>query len=298
MSTTPVTIPVAKPSLPPGPTRPQLLRTARWALGILAVLTTLILGIAQLIDPSTTLLSQITQLNQLLPAISLVAAIIIVRPGAALRTIALSPVRPLRNSLGGSLVALLILAVAPTFTLLVCIGLGIMEGQVPEAWPSLLALVVPVMLVLLVPCLAEEVLWRGWLQSAWAHWGWLRSSLTIAVIWLVWHLPLMAIYAVAGVTRWEDLLVLTANMLCAGLLLSALRLRFSSVWPAAVGHASLNTFFPLIQSNFIVGGIDSSTASTWAFVAISCVTLLGATFLVYRSGPRAIDTVTAQPAGV
>ncbi|MFV0430040.1 MAG: CPBP family intramembrane glutamic endopeptidase [Arachnia sp.] len=252
------------------------------------MLTTASIGGSLIIDPTSELTNQLTPLNQLLPAISLVLALVIVRPGAVMRTIGITPLRPARRAIGGSLLTFAAMVIAPLIALALCLSLGIAEGQIPDTLPTLLSLVGPVLVLNVVVCLGEEVLWRGWLQSAWAHWGWFRSSLVIVVIWVAWHLPVMTIYALVGEASWPGMVTGTINMVFAGVMLSALRLRFGSVWPAVIGHATFNTFGPLINSNFIVGGVDSE--AMWAMYGFVWIIYVGLIVLARRGQPALVAT--------
>ncbi|MFV0374521.1 CPBP family intramembrane glutamic endopeptidase [Microbacterium sp.] len=280
MSTTPATTP---------PNARPIVRTAVWSLVILAVSTTLSVGTAQAIDPSGELLGALTPVNQMLPALSLVVALLIVRPGRALRTIALTPLRPWRNSLGGSMIALATTAAVPLIAVAVGVGLSVVEVRIPETWLTLSFLVAPVLVLNAVLSLGEEVLWRGWLQSAWSHWGWFRSTLVISLIWAVWHLPLVATYTIAEGMPAHELVITSVQIVFFGLLLGALRSRFDSVWPAVFGHAAGNTFGPLVNSNVIVGGLTASPQVSWTIALATWAAFAGLAVVLRRSQhPRAM----------
>ncbi|MFF4417306.1 CPBP family intramembrane glutamic endopeptidase [Streptosporangium sp. NPDC001559] len=101
-------------------------------------------------------------------------------------------------------------------------------------------------LINVIPALGEEWGWRGWLLPRLMPLGTWRAILVSGVIWGAWHAPLTLRgynYPELGVWAAPFFVVFCVAF---GALLGWLRLRSGSVWPAAVGHGSLNASGSLI----------------------------------------------------
>lgn len=92
-----------------------------------------------------------------------------------------------------------------------------------------------------VPALAEEWGWRGWLLPALLPVGRWPAVLLVGVVWGLWHAPVVLLgynYPLAPAPL--RLLLMTVFCVVVGSLLGWLRLRSGSVWPAAIGHGFVN----------------------------------------------------------
>lgn len=133
----------------------------------------------------------------------------------------------------------------------------------------------------------EEIGWRGFLVPAlgerFGFWG---VSMLSAVIWALYHLPLIlfAGYAGQGVPLAYSLVCFAAMVAVISPLLTALRLRAGSFWPTALMHASHNLF---IQSIF-AGALKPNATTPWlvgefgALTTVSGVAVVG--FYLWRTG--------------
>ncbi|PKV81893.1 CPBP family intramembrane glutamic endopeptidase [Nocardia fluminea] len=98
--------------------------------------------------------------------------------------------------------------------------------------------VVPVFLLQSVFAIGEEFGWRGWLATRAAAWGFWPLALVSGVVWIVWHLPVIAV--IEDRSPW-NIVVYFAGMLPWAPLLLALRWRSGSVWPAVFTHGAINS---------------------------------------------------------
>ncbi|WP_410872981.1 type II CAAX prenyl endopeptidase Rce1 family protein [Nocardia sp. A7] len=98
--------------------------------------------------------------------------------------------------------------------------------------------VIPVFLLQSVFAIGEEFGWRGWLATRAASWGFLPLALVSGVVWIVWHLPVLAV--IGDRPPW-DIVIYFAGMLPWAPLLLALRWRSGSVWPAVMTHGAINS---------------------------------------------------------
>lgn len=86
----------------------------------------------------------------------------------------------------------------------------------------------------------EEVGWRGWLLPALLPFGTWPALIVSGVVWGLWHSPLVLLGYNFGYTDIRGVLLMTAGSVAWGVLFGWSRLRSGSVWPAVIGHGSLN----------------------------------------------------------
>ncbi|MFI6224071.1 lysostaphin resistance A-like protein [Nocardia salmonicida] len=98
--------------------------------------------------------------------------------------------------------------------------------------------VIPVLLLQSVFAIGEEFGWRGWLATRAATWGFWPLAFVSGVVWIVWHLPVLAV--IGDRPPW-DIVIYFAGMLPWAPLLLALRWRSGSVWPAVMTHGAINS---------------------------------------------------------
>ena len=97
-----------------------------------------------------------------------------------------------------------------------------------------------VVIINLIPCFGEEFGWRGYLLMRLLPLGRARAMVLTGAIWGVWHAPIILQghnypqHPLLGVPLMVTFCILL------GVLLGWLRLASGSVFPAAVGHASVN----------------------------------------------------------
>jgi len=68
-------------------------------------------------------------------------------------------------------------------------------------------------------------------------WGFWRASIVIAVVWVIFHIPLHGTMVLQGALDPHIGVASTVVLFGLGLFLSAVTVRFGSVWPAAFAHA-------------------------------------------------------------
>lgn len=130
--------------------------------------------------------------------------------------------------------------------------------------PALLPIIVSVQvataltiapLINTLAALGEEIGWRGFLFPALRERQSLkRTHVLMGVIWSVWHLPINTLghnYGTTYVTYpWGGIVAMFVFCFGAGIFLSYVTVRSGSIWPAALGHGTINAVggLPLLVS--------------------------------------------------
>lgn len=92
----------------------------------------------------------------------------------------------------------------------------------------------------LFPALGEELGWRGWLLPMLRPLGVWPALLLTGAIWGLWHSPVILLGYNFNRTDWSGVALMTVGCVLWGVFFGWLRLRTGSVWPAVLGHGSLN----------------------------------------------------------
>lgn len=141
-------------------------------------------------------------------------------------------------------------------------------------------------LLLLPSVLGEELGWRGFLVPELGKWmGFTGVALVSGLVWAVWHWPLifMGLYGNEGTPLTFQLVAFTLFIAANGVILTFLRLKSGSLWPAVIFHMSNNVF---MQKFFtpMTAGTDRSAWYMDEFGAVpALVTLLVAGYF-WRKG--------------
>ncbi len=171
----------------------------------------------------------------------------------------------------------------------------IRAGYMLDGWSdeSIIALrfvlAATVSFVLLLPgVLGEEMGWRGLLVPALAqNLGFTQVALVSGLLWSVWHWPLMFLgfYGNAETPLVYQLALFTACLVSMSFVMTYIRYRTNSLWPAVVFHMSHNVF---LQKFF--APLTEKTASTVWFadefglavpLVVACIA-----FAFWRKGIR------------
>jgi membrane protease YdiL (CAAX protease family) len=168
-------------------------------------------------------------------------------------------------------------------TLATAAAVGLWRPVAPTAaqwgFVAALALVVP----LLAPVYwGEEFGWTSYLRLRLFPGRPLAATLATGLVWAVWHYPL----AFLGYIEFPDvvlgLAVWTVSFLCQEVILSWLRIRGGTVWPASVAHAGNNMVLSLL-TGFALAGSADATATT-ALMAVPLAVVAGWIVLSGRVG--------------
>lgn len=93
----------------------------------------------------------------------------------------------------------------------------------------------------LLPALGEEVGWRGWLTPQLLPLGVVPTIVITGVIWGGWHTPLLLLgHNYPQLPGWLSVIFMIVFCTLIGAVLAWLTIRTNSVWPAALGHSTIN----------------------------------------------------------
>lgn len=173
----------------------------------------------------------------------------------------------------------LIAAIAAMQTL-IAVASGIWPLNAADEILAAAVWIVPVFVMQSAFAIGEEFGWRGWLATRAASWGFWRLALVSGLLWIVWHLPVLA---VIGDRPLWDIVIYFAGMLPWAPLLLALRWRSGSVWPAVLTHGAINSI-----RVFLLQSVPDATDHLFIEVIGWVHTLAAAAWLMRRGGPPVV----------
>ncbi|WP_018295820.1 CPBP family intramembrane glutamic endopeptidase [Corynebacterium lubricantis] len=180
-----------------------------------------------------------------IPALVALAVIVAYKlPGGVLEWLQLRP-RGFGRSIGGSLISVVVL-----MAVYVAVAVGY-PGAELKPWAAIgqaLLLGIPMSVAFVVSNIGEEAAWRGFLQKAFSPWGFWPASIVISVVWVIFHIPLHGTMVLQGALDPHIGVATTVVLFGLGLFLSAVTVRFGSVWPAAFAHAVPFSVLNLVEN--------------------------------------------------
>ena len=93
--------------------------------------------------------------------------------------------------------------------------------------------------------LGEEIGWRGFLLPELKTYtkSYTKTALISGIIWAVWHYPLLIFGDYnGGAPSWYSLVTFTIGVMSMSFIMTWVRLKSGSLWPAVILHASHNLF--------------------------------------------------------
>jgi membrane protease YdiL (CAAX protease family) len=123
-----------------------------------------------------------------------------------------------------------------------------------------------------ISAFGEELGWRGYMLTRLIASGVARPVFVSALIWGLWHVPLIVSgqYA-SGSNPWLSTLLFVIGIFPSAYLVAYLRLRSGSVWPAVIFHGAWNA---IIQGTFdraTVGVSNAVGESGWLTMVVTFI---------------------------
>ena len=179
---------------------------------------------------------------------------------------------------GGAVGVVVLLGVYVAAAVVVALtGIGVMQP-----WSTLAPvaiMVIPMVLLFSLSTLGEEAAWRGFLQQTLAGLGFWRASSVVAAVWVLFHIPLHGAMAVQGTIPVTVAVVTTLGLFPLGLYLSAVVVRFGSVWPAVFAHA-----LPLSTLSLLVNVDGMTTGVHWVVGVVTAALVTAAALALAPRG--------------
>lgn len=258
------------------------------------------------------LLSLVTPLWMWLPSLAaLITMHTVVRPACRRAYLAITPLRPVWRVLTGAAAIVAGTSAVVVATLLLSHMAGFIQLDLvewrgyrrddPGITPSAAQQQVLLTLALLplyifgymLVTTGEELGWRGFLHTLLRPQGFWATALRTSAIWTVWHIPLVATSVYRGDIPAQQALATLGNLAVVSLVISALRERSGSVWPAAFGHAMLNTVVLFGLSAFHVPVAADDPVGFWGFTIMNWLCWSAALLLVLPRQLRPAPTTNA-----
>ena len=269
---------------PAAPSRSVALFLAIAFIAVIALCAPAILGV------DADYLVVMTPFAQWIPAVAVVIALRV--SGVSLRwreAWALQPFGGRRTAEALALVTIAIVAVAAA-QIAVSVSAGVVEWSPAPDVGSIALWVLPVAILALLSATGEEAGWRGFLWTGLRERrGFWATAFIVGVIWAAWHLPLLAAYGLQGDLPWRNVIATTIDLIMASFVLGAGRELSRSAWPAAWGHALVNSVLVFTSTNFVTPDRALADPEFWTYRAIGwglwLVAALGVLF--WRRNERA-----------
>jgi membrane protease YdiL (CAAX protease family) len=132
--------------------------------------------------------------------------------------------------------------------------------------------------------LGEEFGWRAYLQPKLLPLGWRPTMILMGVIWGLWHWPIILMGYNYGSdypgAPWAGPLAMVWFAFVVGVFFGWLSLKGKSVWPAVIGHGSMNGVAPAVaflsqgEPNMLLGPLAVGFIGSLAFSVVALVLLL------------------------
>lgn len=132
----------------------------------------------------------------------------------------------------------------------------------------------------LLPALGEEIGWRGWLTPQLLPLGIVPTIGITGLIWGLWHTPIMLLgHNYPHLPGWQAVVFMVIFCTLIGGVLAWLSIRTNSVWPAALGHSTVNAIggLPLLFSaepSFDPANVGITGTTGWILTALTLAVLL------------------------
>ncbi|WP_211786197.1 CPBP family intramembrane glutamic endopeptidase [Kitasatospora viridis] len=173
-------------------------------------------------------------------------------------------------------------------------------GQLASITPWMPPWAVPLLLAAAALVLAplywgEEFGWTGYLRQRLLPGRPLLSTLATGLIWATWHYPLALLGYLHFANLFAGLGTWTLSFLCQEYLLSWLRIRSGSIWPASLAHAGNNLVLSVLLGVLLGSDYDEVALTLLPVPALALAACCAALGLRGRRTARSARTRDAEP---
>jgi len=154
-------------------------------------------------------------------------------------------------------------------------------------------------LQMLLGSFAEEFGWRAYLLQKLMPLGSRKAVLLVGVIHAVWHYPFILQGWQYGFGYWGapvvGALVYVVSVLYLNVFISWVTLRSGSVWPAALGHATINaslqlmTHFLVGDPDWLIGPLPMGIVGGLGYALLALLIFFSPRALAPTAGPRPVE---------
>jgi membrane protease YdiL (CAAX protease family) len=157
-------------------------------------------------------------------------------------------------------------------------------------------------------CFGEEFGWRAYLLPKLMPLGGRKAVVLVGLIHGPWHWPYILMGYEYGFGYWGEpvtgLLLFVVFALCLSAFLAWFTLRTGSVWPAALGHAAINTsailmlYFIRGEPDRLIGPPTVGLIGCLGYAALALLIFFSARALAPIAGPTSADKALSEEPGV
>lgn len=216
-----------------------------------------------------------------------------------LRFLGIWPLKPTKRILWFTGLATVVPAVIVLLALVVSVLFGWLhldlkdfsgfQSTMPEPLPEELLPTLVITQIAIIPIAAifngfaafgEEAGWRGWLLPTLMPLGTWPALLLSGAIWGLWHAPLTLLGHNFNDRGAFGILLMMLGAMAWGVLFGWTRLRTGSIWPAVIGHGSLNAAGGLVlllgsaEAPMNMALVNPLGVSGWIVIALVVLILL------------------------
>ena len=136
--------------------------------------------------------------------------------------------------------------------------------------------------ICIITALGEEVGWRGFMYPKMQKmWGWKKAVSISGIAWALWHLPLVVTELYYNSTAlWFRIPMFFIEIFALTIIISWLRVKSYSVWPAILFHAAHNYFDQVVFQSFTNNTNNAYFVGETGIVSVAATTIIAVLILV------------------
>jgi len=155
--------------------------------------------------------------------------------------------------------------------------------------PENMAVIISLIIMLpssFVTAFGEEIGWRGYMYPAMQKlWGWKKALIVSGAVWALWHLPLVisGVY-LPGASILFAVPVFIIEVFALTVIISWVRIKSNSVWPAVILHATHNYFDQAVFQSLTKSENSAYFVGETGVITVVITVLIATVILVKKRG--------------